>query len=215
MQALTRARLGSLAIVLLISGAIGMLDDRLIAYAGLAGTATLLTAFTLGILQGLGRPRSAAALYCVQALLYLGVVAIWGRDAPASVIAAFIASYAVTLVLSLVAVSMAMPRAAVPDLRDRSWNQTTPSEVRSTLRSSRRPYVLVCYSLPTARSRCWRSVGHTSRTRGGILDRAHARDDGDHSVGHDRRSPVLPRICALVAAGSAQAVPGLDNSCGC
>ncbi len=130
-----------------------------------------------------------------------------GRDAPASVIAAFIASYGVTLVLSLVAVSMAMPRAALPDLRDRSWYKTTPSEVRSTLRSSRRPYVLglllAPYSALAVLALGWsREFERAAAFSIALTLVTMATTASAMIVGVQ----YYPRICALVAAVSAEAV---------
>jgi O-antigen/teichoic acid export membrane protein len=148
LQSLTRARIGSAAAIFLASATIGVVGDPLIAYAGAAGTISLLTAYTLGILQGLGRPRSASALYFGQAVVYLVLVVFWARGAATSVIVAFVASYGLTLVGGLIAVSAAIPPGTLPGLADRSWYKTGPAAIGTTLRSSGGPYAMALLLAP-------------------------------------------------------------------
>jgi O-antigen/teichoic acid export membrane protein len=206
LQALTRVRLGSAAVLLVISAAIGILGDPLIAYAGVAGTVTLLTAYTLGIVQGLGQPRSAAALHLGQALFYLAVVAVWARAVPEFVIAAVVVSYGLTLVASLIVVSVAMPRGAVPDLADRSWYKTEPSAIGSTLRSSGRPYVMALLLAP------YSAIAVLALGWSGEFARAAAFSISITLVTMATTASSMivgvqyyPRICVLVAAGSPEA----------
>jgi O-antigen/teichoic acid export membrane protein len=206
LQALTRVRLGSAAVLLLISAAIGVLGDPLIAYAGAAGTVSLLTEYALGIIQGLGQPRSAAALHLGRALFYLAVVAVWARGAPESVVVAFVGSYSLTLVATLIVVWVAIPRGALPALAHRSWYRMEVSAIGSTLRSSGLPYgmalLLAPYSAVAVLALGW--SGEFARAAAFSISLTlvtMAVTASSMIVGVQ----YYPRLCALLAAGSRDA----------
>jgi O-antigen/teichoic acid export membrane protein len=206
LQALTRIRLGSAALLLLASAATGVLGDPLIASAGFAGTVTLLTAYALGIVQGLGQPRFAAALYLSQALVYLALVVGWARAAPASVVVAVVASYGITLVASLLVVWVVIPRGALRALTHRSWYRVQTSAIGSTLTSSGRQYgmalLLAPYSAVAVIALGW--SGQFARAAAFSISISLA------TMATTASSMILgvqyyPRLCALVAAGSPNA----------
>jgi len=122
------------------------------------------------------------------------------------VIVAFIASYSLTLVASLIVVSEAMPRGAVRDFTDRSWFETEPSAVGSTLRSSGRQYAMALLLAP------YTALAVLALGWSGEFQRAASFSISITLVTMATTASSMivgvqyyPRICALVAAGSPEA----------
>jgi O-antigen/teichoic acid export membrane protein len=109
------ARLATLALLVPVGLGAALLGDWVVASAAAAAGIALLAAFAQSLAQGVGRASLVGCVQIGQALLYLGLVAVWAKDEPERVFVAVSATYA------LVVLPMAWAsRAVVPSIR-RWW----------------------------------------------------------------------------------------------
>ncbi|HLQ35642.1 MAG TPA: oligosaccharide flippase family protein [Chloroflexota bacterium] len=92
-SALGLARAATLAPIAVISALVAWRVDLIAGVAGEAGVAVLCFGFSLGIVQGLHKPVLVATLALGQAVIYLALVAAWGRTSPEHVYATLITSH--------------------------------------------------------------------------------------------------------------------------